>query len=87
MNASREMPRYRCHKQVWALKIKSITAGPGSSCIITPDEAGYEPFSVPAEYMVKHAPKAGGYYVVYLGGYRSYSPAAAFEEGYTRETA
>ena len=24
MTASREMPKYQCHKQVWALKIKTV---------------------------------------------------------------
>lgn len=30
----------------------------------------------------KHGPQVGGYYVVYADGYISYSPAAAFEDGY-----
>ena len=34
--------------------------------------------------MDRHKPKAGGYYVVYDDGYKSYSPAKAFEEGYVR---
>ena len=32
--------------------------------------------------MEKHKPHAGGYYVVYDDGYKSFSPAKAFEEGY-----
>lgn len=85
-----EMPRYRCHKQVWALKIKHITQTDrvsefeGGSWIITPDAAGYAPFQVPHAFIDKHNPQAGGYYVVYEDGYKSYSPAAAFESGYTR---
>lgn len=34
--------------------------------------------------MAKHKPVAGGYFVVYEDGYESFSPAKAFEEGYTR---
>jgi hypothetical protein len=34
--------------------------------------------------MTKHAPEVGGYYVVYADGYKSYSPAKAFEDGYTQ---
>jgi hypothetical protein len=30
----------------------------------------------------KHKPEVGGYYVVYKEGYKSFSPAGAFEEGY-----
>jgi hypothetical protein len=86
----REMPRYNCHKQVWALKIaKIVRDGEGEnretdgSAFIYPAEAGYAPFRVDSEFMRKHGPKEGGYYVVYKDGYKSFSPAQAFEEGYT----
>jgi hypothetical protein len=87
----REMPKYKCHKEVWALKIKSIVRdGEGEeresdgSAMITPEEEGYAPFKVDNDYMEKHKPHVGGYYVVYEGGYKSFSPADAFESGYTR---
>ncbi len=51
--------------------------------IITPEEKGFAPFRVEREYVRKHEPQAGGYYVVYQDGYKSWSPADAFEEGYT----
>lgn len=35
------------------------------------------------EYVAKHKPEVGGYYVVYEDGYKSFSPAGAFESGYT----
>lgn len=90
MSDEREMPRYRSHKEVWALKIKSIEVdgsaprGAAGSAIITPEEPGYAPFRVDEEYCRKHNPQAGGYYVVYPDGYKSWSPSKAFEEGYTR---
>ena len=52
--------------------------------IITPAENGYGPFGVQKSYMDKHDPQVGGYYVVYDDGYKSFSPAKAFEDGYTR---
>jgi hypothetical protein len=52
--------------------------------IITPEDSGYAAFPVSRHYMLKHDPKVGGYYVVYADGYKSWSPAQAFEEGYTR---
>lgn len=52
--------------------------------IITPADADYGPFLVDEAYMRKHNPQIGGYYVVYADGYKSFSPAAAFEEGYTQ---
>ena len=36
--------------------------------------------------MNKHAPQPGGYFVLYEGGYTSWSPADAFEAGYTPVT-
>jgi hypothetical protein len=79
-----EMPRYKCHKEVHALKIKSvhILQGDGSA-IITPEDGRYAPFKADSAYVRKHLPQSGGYYVVYKDGYKSFSPAEAFEEGYT----
>jgi hypothetical protein len=111
-----ELPRYRCHKEVWALKIKEIRAAQypnferatcrgcaalGTACgncerckwiaengnpgyVIVPEDERYARFCVDREYFNKHQPKAGGYYVVYADGYKSFSPAEAFESGYTR---
>ena len=79
-----EMPRYQSHKKVWALKIKDIAFLDGGGASITPEESGYAPFPVDEAYMLKHDPKIGGYYVQYEGGYQSFSPADAFEGGYTR---
>jgi len=52
--------------------------------VITPADNGFGKFGVSDKYMRKHDPKVGGYYVVYDDGYKSFSPAAAFEGGYTR---
>lgn len=110
-----EMPRYKCHKEVWAFKIKKIirvempqfqsatcrgSAALGTACgscercewdrihpvpgaTIVPEESQYLPFTVDREYLTKHQPIVGGYYVVYKDGYKSFSPAKEFEDGYT----
>lgn len=80
-----EMPKYKCHKEVWALKIKEIEKHKidAENYIITPEEVGFAPFVVDSEYVLKHKPKVGGYYVIYKDGYKSFSPAEAFEDGYT----
>ena len=90
-----EMPKYLSHKEVWALKIAKIEpacgdrpAGPNEDTdggvIITPEDEGYAPFRVDHDYVRKHSPQVGGYYVVYQDGYKSWSPEKAFEEGYTQ---
>lgn len=88
-----EMPRYKSHKQVWALKIESVgEAGPVGTgdrpgrggYRLTFSDRGYAPIMAPAEMFSRYMPTAGDYYVVYDDGYKSISPAKAFEEGYTR---
>ena len=78
-----ELPRYRSHKIVWALKILKVEIKK-KNALITPERAGYAPFYVDMDYIHKHNPKAGGYFVLYEDGYQSWSPAGAFEDGYTR---
>ncbi len=76
--ASRELPLYTCHKRVRALKIESVDLR-----VLHFADKRYAPIEATVWYMLKHRPEAGGYYVVYEDGYTSYSPAKAFEEGYT----
>lgn len=80
-----EMPKYECHKKVWALKIERIELSKTveGGALIYPVEKGYAPFEVDLQFMKKHQPQEGGYYVVYQDGYKSFSPAEAFEAGYT----
>ena len=81
-----ELPKYKCHKKVRALKIAKIdfhTLTDGGALII-PADGGYGPIEVDREYVRKHMPQSGGYYVVYGDGYKSFSPGSVFEDGYTR---
>jgi hypothetical protein len=86
------MPKYKCHKEVWALKINSVedlpnpdtsgTSGAASHGAILNVEEGFAPIHVDGAFVAKHSPHAGGYFVVYQDGYKSFSPAEAFESGY-----
>lgn len=80
------LPFYRCHKVVQALKIKAIEINPGvpGTALIVPEDPAFLAFPVSGEYLQKHKPRSGGYYVVYKDGYQSWSPAKEFEYGYTR---
>jgi hypothetical protein len=85
MTALRELPKYQSHKQVWALKVKEVMCkSDRSEGAIIPEDEGYAPIPVTGDYLKKHNPQPGGYYVVYPDGYKSWSPAEAFESGYTR---
>lgn len=94
MSLMKVLPRYQCHKHVWALKILEVipkgnpdpsgqSAAASYGATIIPDDPSHGPFPVTADYVTKHNPQPGGYFVVYTDGYLSYSPAKAFEEGYS----
>lgn len=103
MPAMLNMPRYKCHKEVHALKIKEVIKHARGCPDSTPEqdaafeasdkfqgahllfeEEGYGPLPVDAAWYRKHRPEKGGYFVAYKDGYESFSPAQAFEDGYTK---
>lgn len=94
------LPKYKCHKEVHALKIASVEFDwevakregdreTDGSATFTFAE-GFSPFKVTPLYVTKHlrgldkTEIVGGYIVFYEDGYQSFSPAKAFEDGYTR---
>lgn len=83
MNAAAEMPRYRSHKTVHALKIAAIGGKPPHVMTLSFAEPGYAQIAVDPKMFARYTPAPGDYYVVYDDGYVSISPAKAFEEGYT----
>lgn len=76
--------RWKSHKIVTAGKIVAIVDYPLSSELTVLNDKD-EPvrFGVSKEYREKHKPQVGGYWVRYMDGYESFSPAEAFEDGYT----
>lgn len=78
-----EMPKYRCHKVVRAMQIAEVLRRQNvHSCVVIPSDETLAPISISGDWVHRHKPEPGGYYVVYEDGYASYSPATAFEEGY-----
>lgn len=80
-----ELPRYVCHKEVGALKITAVKEVGCGVAALEVEPARFGPIYGDPDWIAKHAPQPGGYLVFYADGYRSYSPAKAFEEGYTRK--
>ena len=87
-STERKMPKYKCHKEVRALQIRAVItlfdggqAETGEQDIVF-KELDYDKVRLSAEFVKKHNPKVGDYYVVYKDGYKSISPAKAFEDGY-----
>jgi len=73
---------YNCVKTVKAAKIFRVDVDTGEVLTVTDDRSRLTVFRVGKEWIDKHQPKVGGYFVEYEDGYRSYSPADAFEKGY-----
>jgi hypothetical protein len=94
-----QLPLYQCHKTVRAVKIREVLrerrtfhhdGGNEHEHVYDEPRLTYEAspgryFEIPVtvEYLAKHQPVAGGYYVRYEDGYESFSPAKAFEDGYS----
>lgn len=76
------MPAYYGTKKIWALRLADVVGG-----ALIPDDPNFAPIVVTPEWVAKHKPEPGGYYVTYPDGYKSYSPAAPFEEAYQRNGA
>ena len=80
------LPRWKCHKIVRAVQIESITK-PDDKYTIKPviDDRNKHMglIIVDSEFIEKHNPQVGGYFVIYDDNYQSFSPKEAFEAGYS----
>lgn len=75
---------YQCHKVVRAAKIDKITRYPdGSASLYVTIRGGGHCIPTTQAWLNSRKADAGGYFVVYDDGYESYSPAKAFEDGYS----
>ncbi len=83
-NVSTEIPQYRCHKVVRAARITGFRQNGNADMpdLLLGEIGGI--VSLLPDWHAKHKPEVGGYYVLYEDGYASFSPAEAFEDGYTR---
>ncbi len=91
--AAVQLPRWRSHKEVYGDKITEVRT-------LSPPDPNDEAIrddtrirwiiacggivTVTKDLIARGAPSVGDYFVQYDDGYKSWSPAKAFEEGYTR---
>jgi hypothetical protein len=76
------IPEYECHKKVRAAKIAMVN-GTDLTLLLPGLTVSTMHCEVSRDFIVKHQPRVGGYFVIYEDGYTSFSPAEAFEGGYT----
>jgi hypothetical protein len=84
--AATALPKWKCHKEVWAAKITKqdrLLLRDGMARWYL-DNGGYVDANSMLRERVTTGDPVGGYYVRYEDGFESWSPAKAFEEGYTR---
>lgn len=83
-----QIQQWECHKKVRAFKIHQLvkdTIAGGWLLAGEPEPAKQRlGHHVSDEYISRHNPSVGGYYVLYEDDYESYSPAKAFEDGYKK---
>lgn len=78
------MKHYRCHKTVFAFKITSIVPQDPTSLTSNYQLIGDDgAVVVDPDWMAKHSPYVGGYFVEYSDRYQSFSPPDVFEAGYS----
>lgn len=82
--ANANLPEFKCHKIVRATKIRAVHDRDPVGIDRLEIDHSPELIELPDDWVSRHHPQVGGYLVVYVDGYMSYSPAKAFEEGYTR---
>jgi len=76
------IPRYRCFKEVQALKILDVRLDPGTLGATLTFGDPWPTLKLNHEDTCRFSPRGGGYWVWYADGYQSFSPGAAFEAGY-----
>jgi len=83
-----ELAQWQSHKIVRAGKVlpQQVEDTGEDSGILTVQDVNGAPcrIEVPNNFFARGVPMPGDYVVVYDDGYKSWSPAKAFEEGYLR---
>lgn len=89
--AAVELPRYRCHKEVEALKIKQIEIREPQDPMhsdqevwIIPADEDQEAFKVEWEFVNRFKPEAGMYWVKSAEGHEGALPAELFDKEFSR---
>ena len=82
-----QLPQWKCHKLVYADKIVHISSNHPVFGVRWKLECGGIVQSDDVTELIKRGgPVVGDYFVEDEDGYKSWSPAKAFEDGYTRIT-
>ena len=80
------LAKWQSHKIVHAGKVFQLQEQDAGEGVLMIEDVNGEPclVEVPNNFFARGTPSPGDYVVIYEDGYKSWSPAKAFEEGYTR---
>jgi hypothetical protein len=76
------MKLWQSHRQVAAAKIESVEQDALTGGVLLKLEGG-RAAGVTQDWVTRHTPHVGGYFVQYVDGYQSFCPAEAFERDHT----
>lgn len=79
-----ELANYKCHKIVKAGKIIAFGEGFNSPVTVEDINGASCQVDIPPHVFSRSRANLGDYIVIYEDGYKSWSPAKAFLEGYTK---
>lgn len=79
-----ELAEWKCHKVVKAGKVLDAPILTDLEVTVEGADGAECEVQVPSNAFARGAPAIGDYIVIYEDGYISWSPAKAFEDGYTR---
>lgn len=75
-----KMPSFVINAPAGALKVSDVGHSPDGSCVLSFEDERFDPIALKPGYFSQHDPVAGGYYVVYPDGYKSFCPGSAFKQ-------
>lgn len=78
----KELPQYESNKVVGALKIETVQRQSNGTSIIKFEDEDYGTITETPLFTREKNPRAGGYYVIYSDGTKSFQNAEVFESGY-----
>jgi hypothetical protein len=78
-----ELPRFVSHKEVQALEIGHIEGEATMGATVYFKDEQFGSLYCEAKMFARYVPQPGDFLVFYADGYKSFSPQAAFVEGYT----
>lgn len=74
--------KFVSHKEVTAIKIKTVVRDMQGTAVLTPEDKGIKPFTISKHFLRTQRPTNGGYFITYEDGGNGFQSAEMFEKNY-----